>query len=356
MFNAYDSYGDFSLELYFANKYDKIPSELGIYLDVEENQENFNRALSIIDFTTFKLSIVQKKWTISKNKDAKESDDYVYAHIVDSADVSLCLEIDLNNDQLSVEFLYDSQTALVEDWIKQQIEQLRNEFATSKSPVFRILTKTRDNFETQKVKVDLYEIEIDKNYNDDFIKIDQDINTAIEQKQSGLILLHGKPGTGKTSYIKHLIGKHSKNKFIFIPNDFVDELLKPAFITFMIRQKNAILVIEDAEKIIMSRNYADKNSVVSTILQLTDGLFSDYLNIKVICTFNTDISKVDKALFRKGRMIAFYEFKALSLEKTIHLLNDKSQKITEGLTLAEIYNFNKNDYSDATTKKYIGFK
>lgn len=124
----------------------------------------------------------------------------------------------------------------------------------------------------------------------------------------------------------------------------------------MIRQRNAVLIIEDAEKIIMSRNQGDKNSVVSTILQLTDGLFSDYLSIKVICTFNTDISKVDKALFRKGRMIAFYEFSALSLEKTKHLLNGTAAKVSKGLTLAEIYNFNKKDYSEETVKKTIGFR
>lgn len=356
MLNAYDTYGDFSLKQYFTNKYDKIPSELDLYLDYEDNQQNFDKALSIIDFTQFQLLTVFKKWTISKNKDAQEHEDYVYFQVLDSNEVGLCMEIELANSKLSVEFYYDGTSTIIEDWIKQQIKLLRTEFASSKSPVFRILSKRNEDFVTEKVKVDVYDIEVDRHYNDDFAQVDKEINKAIEDKQSGLILLHGQPGTGKTSYIKHLIGKHAHNKFIFIPNDFVDELLKPAFITFMIRQRNAVLVIEDAEKIIMSRNQGDKNSVVSTILQLTDGLFSDYLSIKVICTFNTDISKVDKALFRKGRMIAFYEFSALSLEKTKHLLNGKATKVSKGLTLAEIYNFNKKDYSEATVKKTIGFR
>lgn len=352
---AYDSYGEFSLDLYFVSKYNKMASELKIVLDVEKNKNNFEKALSLIDIETFNLTMLYKQWVISKDKNPKDDEDYVYCQALESDDFNLCVEIDLNYDELEVTFYYDGKSPAIEDWIKIQLDNIRNEFASSKSPVFRILTKRREEFDTEKVKLDVYDLEIDKNYNDDFVKVDADIRFAIENEHSGLILLHGKPGTGKTSYIKSLISRYVETKFIFVPNDFVEELLKPAFITFMIKQKNAVLVIEDAEKIISSRNNDDKKSVVSTILQLTDGLFSDYLSIKVVCTFNTDTSRVDDALFRKGRMIASYEFNELSVEKTIKLLNDKSKNITEGLTLAEIFHFNKNDYSNSKNKKQIGF-
>ncbi|MEZ4685662.1 MAG: hypothetical protein R3B47_06230 [Bacteroidia bacterium] len=46
----------------------------------------------------------------------------------------------------------------------------------------------------------------------------------MEEDSSGLILLHSAPGTGKTSYIKHLISKFPERKFIFIQNEFVHEL------------------------------------------------------------------------------------------------------------------------------------
>lgn len=353
--DAFDLYGDFSLNQYFANKYNKVPSKMGVYLDVTEEKKTFDRTLELLDVATYQLSVFRKKWTISKNKNADPNEDYVYFKILESSKTTLCVEIELNDNELSLEFFYDQNEEGLEAWIKAQVDVIRNEFATSKAPVFRVLSRTKNGFETQKVKIDLFEVDLEKNYNEDFKKVDAEIRESIEGKGSGLMLLHGKPGTGKTSYIKSLMSKYVESKFLFIPNDFVNELLKPAFITFMIRQRNAVLIIEDAEKIIMSRDNAGENSVVSTILQLTDGLFSDYLNIKVICTFNTDISKVDKALFRKGRMIAFYEFKELSVEKTAALLDDKNTKIDKGLTLAEIYNYNKSDYSEATTKKRIGF-
>lgn len=132
--------------------------------------------------------------------------------------------------------------------------------------------------------------------------------------------------------------------------------LKPDFITFLIKQKNSILVIEDAESVIMSREQSQNKSIVSTILQITDGLFSDYLNIKVICTFNTDVSKIDKALFRKGRMIAFYKFEELAEDKAMALLHlESAEDLPETRTLAELYNLKERSFTDQATTKTIGF-
>jgi ATP-dependent 26S proteasome regulatory subunit len=175
------------------------------------------------------------------------------------------------------------------------------------------------------------------------------------KNEAGIILLHGESGTGKTSYIKHLISKYQDKEFIFIQNDFVKDLLKPSFISFLLHNKNAILVIEDAEKVVVSRENSGNDSVVSTILQLTDGLFSDFLNIKVICTFNTNIDRIDKALLRKGRMIAKYKFSPLSAEKTTRLAQKLGhENVTGSLTLADIFEMDKRGF-DNTVRKGIGF-
>jgi hypothetical protein len=50
-------------------------------------------------------------------------------------------------------------------------------------------------------------------YNDDFLEIDEIICRSISQPRSGLILLHGHPRTGKTSYIKHLISSYPDKTF-----------------------------------------------------------------------------------------------------------------------------------------------
>jgi len=232
---------------------------------------------------------------------------------------------------------------------------LRSRFGLIKAPVFKVMTKANNCFSTKEVRTEKVSIDLDRHYNEDFRKIYQRIDKAITGKESGLILLYGKPGTGKTTYIKSLISKYEKANFIFIQNEFVKSLLDPEFISFLLRQRNAVLVIEDAEKVITSRENANERSVVSTILQLTDGLFSDYLNIKVICTFNTSLAKVDTALLRKGRMIAKYEFDKLSIDKTNELLAAiNGPTSSEALTVADIYHFKEMKYTERE-KQQIGF-
>ena len=89
---------------------------------------------------------------------------------------------------------------------------------------------------------------------------------------------------------------------------------------------------------------------------MSDGLMSDIFNIKFICTFNADITKIDEALLRKGRCFANYEFKELCVEKTKLLLNERGIELDsyEPMTLADIYHYEDRDYKETATKK-IGF-
>jgi ATP-dependent 26S proteasome regulatory subunit len=73
---------------------------------------------------------------------------------------------------------------------------------------------------------------------------------------------------------------------------------------------------------------------------LADGILSDFLGTQIICTFNNDISLIDDALLRKGRLIIKHEFGKLPIEAA-QKLSDKlgfKTTITEDMTLAEIYN------------------
>jgi len=95
---------------------------------------------------------------------------------------------------------------------------------------------------------------------------------------------------------------------------------------------------------------------VSALLNLSDGLLSDCLNIQIICSFNTDLSKVDTALLRKGRLIAKYEFKELETTKAQTLSNKLgyTTKIDTPMTLTDIYNQEEHNYQ-TERRKVIGF-
>ena len=101
----------------------------------------------------------------------------------------------------------------------------------------------------------------------------------------------------------------------------------------------------------------DGGSPVSAVLNITDGLLSDCLNIQIICSFNTDISKVDNALLRKGRLIAKYEFSELALEKSQRLAYKLGldAHINSPMTLADIYNMYDQNFQKPKVKSKIGF-
>jgi len=124
----------------------------------------------------------------------------------------------------------------------------------------------------------------------------------------------------------------------------------------LIDNPNSVFVIEDAENILIDRN-RNGSSSVSALLNLADGLLSDCLNIQIICSFNTDLSRVDSALMRKGRLIAKYEFKELETHKA-QALSDKlgyTTQMTEPMTLAAVYNQSEVEFAPTVYRKAVGF-
>jgi hypothetical protein len=202
-----------------------------------------------------------------------------------------------------------------------------------------IITLSRSGLELKPLDIKPTLLDIGMYYNDDFKEVDELIRERLNrQSDKGIVLLHGLPGTGKTTYLRHLIGE-LKKKVLFVSPSVAGNLMNPEFIDLLIDNPNAILIIEDAENIMMDRKY-NSDSSVSNLLNLSDGLLSDCLSVQIICTFNNALSLVDSALMRKGRMIAKYEFGKLRVEKaqqlSLHLGFDSV--IDKPMTLAEIAN------------------
>jgi hypothetical protein len=346
----------FSLPSYYVHCFETVPSGISMELPVEPSRQAVDSVLKTIDFDKWAFRLCFKNWITGDFQDAKLSDDYVYEHLFQSDSGHMLIHVWFRGNILCVDFFYDINLPETEEWLLETNHHLRSTFGIPETPKFKVLVHHEGIFGTENVSTANFEsVSIQEYYNDDFLEIDSIIVDAIGKKGSGMVLLHGDPGTGKTTYIKHLISKFKNREFIFVQNDFVRDLLKPGFVSFLLNNKNSILIIEDAEKVVASRDNFTEDSVVSTILQLTDGLFSDFLNIKIICTFNTDIDRIDKALLRKGRLIAKYRFLPLTAEKTAALAKKLGREdVTGSLTLADIFQFDKRDFKERSGKR-LGF-
>lgn len=218
----------------------------------------------------------------------------------------------------------------------QDVQRFLNETLTSNVPTenkIDIIIQNQSGFEFVEHSIKPLSLDIDRMYNDDFRPVYNHIVDKLNNSGKGIVLLHGEKGAGKSNMIKHLTTVVNK-KFVFVPINMIGHISSPSFIGDLIENKGGVLVIEDCEQYIQDRG-TSSNTIVSSLLQITDGMLGDVMDMQVICTFNTDLTKVDDALRREGRLIAEYEFGKLSAEKTRELSNGK---YNEPKTLAEIYN------------------
>ena len=265
------------------------------------------------------------------------------------------LIVDFDTNCSTVRFLFRKTDIAKVDSIIKGIKKFR-ERKLKRKPQISLLVNTSLGIGTTSLQITRPKLNIADNYNDDFKIIHETIIQRLSKKNDkGLVLLHGKPGTGKTSYIRYLISILKKS-VIFLPPNMAGAITNPNLVSILIENPNCVFVIEDAENIVVDRE-KDGNSPVSALLNISDGLLSDCLNIQVICSFNTDISKIDSALMRKGRLIAKYEFKELEVEKARAL----SQKLgfntnfSSPMTLTAIYNHADIDFQQSKKRNTIGF-
>ena len=212
----------------------------------------------------------------------------------------------------------------------------------------------------------------DLHYGSGFDTFHTQLLERFKSDPKGLVLFHGESGTGKTYYIRNLIkdlvkiGKH----VIYFPPNMVGHLVSPEIMTFLASTvmemaeegKSCVLLLEDAEPLLVSRGNDGRSDGITNLLNITDGLLNDMLSIQVIATFNTDLKNIDDALLRPERLIARKEFKKLNVEDANNLAKaiNLDKTFTEETSLAQIYSQHKareilvHEYQEQTIRR-IGF-
>ena len=145
----------------------------------------------------------------------------------------------------------------------------------------------------------------------------KDFVDKLANRKNGLSILEGKPGTGKTSYLRHLMGSLSEtHRFYFIAPSNLGILSEPDFIGFWGKERQLYadyklaVILEDADAALMTRA-TDNRDQVSAILNLSDGMLADFLRLQIICTINCRADDIDQAFLRPGRLLCHRIFERL---------------------------------------------
>lgn len=275
---------------------------------------------------------------------------YEYLVVYNDGFTKALINLTLTDEQIAADYyitIYTNNIDTIFEYIKNGLVKIE----TKSNVEFGIAAVDVSNsLYTSWYDYSSYDIDIKKNYNDD-IPYDKMCELIEAENHPELLLFYGDPGTGKTSLIKHFISKYDNKSFVFIDGTLLAHVPQQKLMSYFLENKDTIFVLEDCEKILMNReHYA--NPVMPVLLNLTDGIIGDVLGIKFICTFNTSLSNIDKALIRKGRLSLKYEFKKLSKEKATAILG---KNVTTEMNLADIYYENEeNDFSKKQQNK-IGF-
>jgi len=281
--------------------------------------------------------------------------------------VKVCVVLEQKRNAVSkleindVSLLHDNSTDL--SWIFNMIKS--HEIHEVPTPCIGIIKQSNGRLYISDMEMSDKQTYSENYYNEDFPEFLEDMTCKLQKNEAGLFLLHGEPGTGKSSAIRYLIKQlYDTRRFVFVPPHMTHSLALPEFADLLTGEgKGSVLVVEDAEKALMKREGADgfhNSELVSSVLNLTDGLYADITKTAIIATYNCDRSNIDTALLRKGRLKSEYEFKKLSADKAQALADElnNGMVVDDDTTLADVFNYGQqfsNSENINKPKRVVGF-